>query len=442
MRLALLPFTAKHLSTRQSAAQLKSFERALEKLGGLSVVGPKSSLRFIKSTGRSTRALARAHENASLIQALCERLQVDLLVTSEMKIGSEKKLPKVLTRAIACQSGEFQMQSTEFSGRLTPALWREVAGRLDSGLPRLMSKKQSAAPLPLARSNPSGFSPSPPLGSPPAPSMGSMGSNESTKPLTTQRVRKATMLSPQARDPWAARFTLWAEGRVMNRTFEYKSRPTGLSLKGGITYTSRWITGYGGAARFRLSEQFSLEGELSEYKFTSTQVIYNLFDDNDFIQLNSAQRVASLGGVFSQTFSLGARQNRAGARVGWRMSQHEVGDNNEYTGFTAHGIELQVLTLLALSDESSWIELRGKLTPLLTLGDSVKELGESSESIGFGFELSLVQRWEGGLGLKLGVSFDELLHTPTGSGRGGRQGLEAADQLLQVKLGFGWMGPQ
>lgn len=455
MRVALLPFKARHLNQSQKNAQLKLFSKELSKLRGVRVVGAESILRVMKNRRQSPKVLEQINKNKDLVLDLCERLQVDLLLFPEMKLGTNTQPAKLISRLIGCRQATQMMHSVSFSGRLSRALWSDIAQQIDPKLMTLLNQEQEQSrhearssasftptqlqPIP----NPQLISPPPPLNQPLHPAPFQEGVNQSSAEVnTSQKTILKPMVSPDARDPWAARLTLWAEGRAMNRTFDLTTREQSISLKGGISYTSRWIMGYGFSGRVVFNRIMAVEGDFAEFQFNSTQVIYNLFDDNDFLLLKSFQRNASAGFTISNTFSTSSRQHRAGVRLGWYMNQHKIEPNNEYQGFTAHGADLHVFGILALTENSSWLELRGKLVPLVTLGESVVEIGERAESLGFGFTLNLINRWSTGLGIKLGVSFDELVHTPNGPGRGGRVGLSATDQLFQAVLSLGWLGPK
>jgi len=440
MRVALIPFKARHLSRGQKLKQVRLLTKELKALGGVSVEGVEGAERFVRRRRLPLSSLERLNQDKALILELCERLQVDVLLFPEMKLGTERRPAKLISRMLGCKRGGQVTHSVSFSGRLSRSLWRDVAQSIDGKLMRLVSK-ESAPPQTLAPSQEL-LSPAP-LARPPSiapPPHESSAPPATLKPSAEQALKP--MVSHEARDPWAGRLSLWAEGRMMNRSFELVTSNRTVSLKGGITYTSRWIMGYGLTSRLVLSDHFALEGDFAEYQFESTQIIYNLFDDSNSITLKSLQRVGGLGATFSQIFSASGRQHRAGVRLGWYMSQHLIEPNNDYQGFTAHGADLQAFGLLALTEKNTWLDLRGKLIPLVGLGTSVKELGGSAESLGFGFSLSLIYRSESGVGTKLGVSFDELVHSPTGSGRGNRIGLEAVDQLYQITLAVGWLGPK
>lgn len=440
MRIAMIPLKAKHLELRQKIKQVKLLASELKRFGGVKIVDPESAVRVLGRRPRS--AFDRLNKDKELIFELCERLQVDVLFFPEMELGTEHRPAKLISRMIGCRQGTQSTYSLSFSGRLNRALWRDIAQQADPRLISLMTEEQRPPPPPPPPPPPQFSRPVPPpsMISPGPSSMvgggpplgGGVAAEQALKPMT----------SPDARDPWAARLTLWAEGRAMNRTFDLTTNERSISLKGGISYTSRWIMGYGLSSRLVLSEYFAVEGEFSEFQFESTQVIYNLFDDNDFEKLKSLQRTAGLGTTISHTFNTGSMQHRAGVRVGWYMNQHQIEPNNEYKGFTAHGADLHAFGLFSLTEQSSWIELRGKIVPIVGLGDTVKEIGERAESLGFGFALNYVQRWNTGLGIKIGVSFDELVHSPTGVGRGGRIGADATDQLFQATVAAGWLGPK
>ena len=226
----------------------------------------------------------------------------------------------------------------------------------------------------------------------------------------------------------------------MSRNFEYRTLTTSRSLQGGISYTSAWLPGVGVSGAVSLTPHVSLEADYAQYHFTTTQIIYNLFDQNDLRPLSGEQRVGSVSLAVGHVMKAKGKSHRVSASLGWSMSQHKITSNNEYNGFNAHTALFQVAGQLTLRERQSWIELKARLNPIVSLGESVRELGASAESVGFGFELGIARRATSGLTIKLAFSLDDLTHSPSGVGRGGREGSEASDQLSQVKLALGWVG--
>jgi len=94
---------------------------------------------------------------------------------------------------------------------------------------------------------------------------------------------------------------------------------------------------------------------------------------------------------------------------------------------------------LTFVEGRAWLELGGRLRPVVWLGESVREVGARASSLGFGFDLAFVFRSAAGLSLRLGSALQLTSHAPSGVGRSGRQMESASEQIILGGAELGWV---
>ena len=116
-----------------------------------------------------------------------------------------------------------------------------------------------------------------------------------------------------------------------------------------------------------------------------------------------------------------------------------LADNPEYLGTTYHMVELKLLGIFSMVPGELWFDLGGGFLPWVGLGDSVEEVGESSQNIGASAIMGLRYRLPDGLSIGLSLMLDFVFYDPQGEGRSGRIGDSARDQIISIRLELGWM---
>ena len=116
-----------------------------------------------------------------------------------------------------------------------------------------------------------------------------------------------------------------------------------------------------------------------------------------------------------------------------------IAENPEYVGTTYHMVELKLLGIFSMIPNEVWFDLGGSFLPWVGLGDSVNEVGESSQNIGAGAHMGLRYRLPDGLSIGLALMLDFVFYDPQGEGRSGRIGDSARDQIISINLELGWM---
>jgi hypothetical protein len=242
-------------------------------------------------------------------------------------------------------------------------------------------------------------------------------------------------------------FLIWGGGRMFNRTYSYKTTPQSISLRGGLSYTSRWLFGWGGGAilsPFKSGERpllsrLSLIAEYAQYDFNTLHIIPNLFEADDLVSLKSMYRQWSGGAQYTHVIPSGPRLHGVGVRLSLNSETLEVEPNVEYNGFDILALNLELIGTLSVINRAFWIEVSGDVQPFIFIKKGVEELGERASASGAGFGLAICYRRRSGVSVRLKIDVDLKFYAPEGVGRNGRVGEEATDQVLQAVFELGWV---
>lgn len=457
------PLSTPHLNDTQTHKQTQSLSAALNRLSGVkatALVNAKSPQRLLGAPQLDLKALHRDEQRA---RSLCERLSVDLLVFTEMRLGDDDRPARLVARVFQCASGAQSATEVSFGGKLNSQLWRDVARAIDPLLESTQAPPSggwqggSQGPSRGAQGYPgSGYEagrggggmapegmrplePLPPLPPPQAPSLGA-------QPIGAQRPLSPPSSQPMGSTPSSdslPALSIWGGTHTLNPSFTLESKSTSTALKRGIAYSSRWLFGWGGRARLAPFggglRFFSVEGEVSHFRFNTLQVIPNLFDRDTTLDLPSEALIWSAGARFSVPLLVGERSHWISARAGWQRSVMSVAYNAEFNGLSTNALDIHITGQLTLVSKRSWLELGGRVRPLIDLGASVQEIGERVSSFGFGFDLAWVLRSAAGLSLRLGTTISITSHSPSGQGRSGRLAESASEQVILGGAELGWV---
>ena len=111
-----------------------------------------------------------------------------------------------------------------------------------------------------------------------------------------------------------------------------------------------------------------------------------------------------------------------------------IDGDSEYRGVTYTTLDFELGGQLPLYQEWLSLELSGSLSPLISLGESIEELGSSDTTVGISVGGGLAFQFESGLSLKGLVTYTNYRSEIQGSGRDGRMIDKTLDQYLSLKV--------
>ena len=434
-RVALSPFKAPLLNEQQNGDQTKMLEKELLSLGGVSVVSGSDVERRARRLRVDLSALSRTHRARKVIPKLCDSLQADGVLYVKMRLGSAQRTAQLIGTLYPCTRGAPPLKRTlPFDGRLNGSAWGMFALKVDEMITS-MSRLTPRLPPPMLGSG-VGLPPQPPL--------------QPSVPRSSPRYPNQEMsqyAQPSPHHNLNPHFLIWGGGRLFNRTYSYKTAPQSISLRGGISYTSRWLPGWGASATLSpfgsgeggFLSRLSLVGEYAQYDFNTLHIIPNLFEADDLVPLKSLYRQWSAGAQYTHVIPSGDRLHGLGVSLSLNSDTLEVEPNIEYNGFDVLALNLGLIGTLSVINRAVWVEVSGGFQPFLFIKDGVEELGERTTALGAGFGLALCYRGRSSISARLKIDVDLKFYSPEGVGRNGRIGEEATDQVLQAIFELGWV---
>ena len=420
-RVVISPFKAPLLNDQQNRDQTKLLENELLALGGVNIVSGSSVERQARRLRLDLSSLNRAHRAQEIIPKLCDSLQADGVLYVKMRLGSAQRTAQLIGTLFSCLRGPSPLKTTlPFDGRLDASAWGMFSLKVDEMITS------------LSRLNPR---PRPPL---------------ATRPQASPRYMKeerGQYGQPSPHHTLNPHLLIWGGARIFNRTYSYKTAPQSISLQGGLSYTSRWLLGWGGSVALspfangqsRLLNRLSLIGTYAEYDFNTLHIIPNLFESDDLISLKSVYRQWSGGAQYTHVISSAHRLHGLGVSLSLNSETLEVEPNIEYNGFDVLALNLELIGTLSVINRAFWIEISGDIQPFIFIKKGVEELGERADALGAGFGLAICYRRRSSVSARLKIDVDLKFYSPEGVGRNGRIGEEATDQVLQAIFEIGWV---
>ena len=462
-RMITFPLSAPHLTKKMIDRQTRSLNKRIKK----SRVVTPISLGDVKAGVREQRfnlnRLKRPVDATSDVYRLCIRLQTKYALSVQMKLGTDRQPARLIGAIFFCRSTDLGIERFElpFEGRLSKRVWRLFTEQLSETLSRPRKPRQS--PSRSERRPPSQFtttitpntrpqtSPQYPRIQPREPQMAPMA------PMSAPNVERRTMIpmpraepppvmsSPESMMTESSRFLMTGGPRFLTKSFSYQTATESRVLKGGLSYDSQWLIGWGGNFLFRpfsgdrqLLRGLTLRGSFSRFSYDSIRVIRSPFDPP--IKVKAPSDLSRWSGGFAFAYPL--RTARQAHQIGFSLMYYgelmNLTPNPEYLGLDLHLIDLSLFGEFVLSPGSLYLNLEGGIRPFASHGNRVTELGSSAESYGGASSIGVRYRSPDGLTLSFKLQLAVLFSTPIGEGRGGRVGTEAKDQTISLGLDLGY----
>ena len=495
---------APHLSKSELSAQTLIFARILKGTGELEPVSSRRVARAIRQKRFRKKSLLKPTRSLFPVCNLTKRTKTYIAVSMSMKLGTDKKPAQLNGIFYQCvPRPRFQRFSLPFEGRLTKRVWRIFAEMMlevmtspqtEQPSTRLPPSSLSTAPF---QSVPRSTSPQrrppsrtkrPPLSSSPVspplrPSISppTMAPPQTRRPQgmppaplsrlpTTMQPAPPRFASPKPRPPTPMmppaptatgrsmerpdtssyldqpRWQLWGGGRLYLRNFEYQTAANSPLLRGGISYQSGAVLGwgtraslrpFGGNPQSRLG-RLILSGGFESFRFTTLQALPDPFGIDDLRELPSVLNrwQGSMG--YLHPFLASNRLHAFGLAFHYQGSQFLISSNPEYNGFQRHQVGLDLSASFTVIPSKLWLDLKLGFSPWAGLDAMIEELGAQASSVGVSAQMGFRYASTDGFSLGLLFDLDYLFSAIEGEGRGGRIGSSATDQMIIVSLEAGY----
>lgn len=400
------------------------WQRALKKLGGLRI----QSTGDFKKQARAMQAQDLIPQDSGALTDVCAVLEVDVVLYGSVVRADDRMWPgsgrddRVLLVSIySGKDGRFVAEEVVEvpRGKLTGGVWRKAAVAVE---PYLGEASVEATPEPAMR-----FDTVP------------------VEPEPRPEVRRRTE-TPEDFEPSGAEYPLLRlHGglALLSRDFDYSTTPESpLFAEGGVQYASSLVPGMAldvegyplarlldGALRglglgLRFEKVF-LETEQTVTGPEGEQVTATLETSHSHVLPRLLYRYVFEGGT------------ELVGHFGVGFLGFEIQENPEYNGVRYTYLTLGAGGHIPLGSPMMALDVRAALLPYVGVGDTVDELGEEASSLGYrlyGGIASVV----GALSVQLGLEYTGIGTDITGEGRGGRQGTEASDRYVGVRLMGGY----
>ena len=449
-KVAITGFHSPHLGKKGNHRQLQIFSKILNQYRQIKVISKSKVQRVIRINALSNEKLNPLKNSSKAVRLMCSVLDVDVLLSVNMKLGTHTHPAYLESRFIACvhQKKKTHLKRYAFSGKLSKKVWRNLSKTIISPLKesRFISFSPTYPPTSPPPSSP--YLPSPnyppsPSSPPLSPSIPLANSKRFDSPLSPPL---SSYTSPQSSKRPSLR--LWGGISFMNRNLKYETQPSSPILKGGIFYSSIWFPGMWFDTEIspfysfsqKALQRFSLVGHLESYKVISFHILPNLFDEDDRIPLQSAFNKWSIGGRYTHDLFIKQRSLLLSLDIRYVFNQLDIEKNIDYLGHTTQGVQLRFVTQMNLVEDYFWMTISGDLTPWMDFAKGQNSFGREVDAFGAGYALGMTYRTQFNLALNVGIHSWNAFYYPKGIGLNGRVGKDVTDQTLQMMIKVGWVG--
>ena len=416
VRVAIGDFTGRGSSRSGIAA----FQGALKRLGGVGVEATSTLQDKARELGLET-ALPR---DAQALIDVSAAIDVDAVLYMESRPARGRDT-ELVVQVYAGRNGQMLGEHTirVKRGRLTAAIWKKAARSVEQDV---YATLDVASP--------------PPRRPPPAEVMPEVRVDD---PPPRRRDEELDEPAEPSDQPM---FRLGAGLSFLARTFAYTASATSPQFSdGGIQYESALVPGI--VLDAEIHPFVSSGGVLAdlglslryEKVFVSTEQEVQLNDGRTKTQpLETSHDHVILRGVWRHRLSANPGAIELLGGLGFGLLSFAVADNDEYNGATYSYLDLTAGGYVPFGTPIAALDVQVSLLPVVSLGDTVRELGAEASTFGWRTYLGLGSRFGSGLTASAGVEYLSMASDVTGAGRGGRQGKTAEDTYLGLRFLAGY----
>lgn len=225
---------------------------------------------------------------------------------------------------------------------------------------------------------------------------------------------------------------------LLARTFKYTAAADSPQFSdGGIQYESALVPGFALEAEIHpLRSVAGLGLELRYEKvFVSTEQEVKLNDGRTKTQpLDTSHNHLLLRALYRHAFSASPTSPSIMGALGFGLLSFSVAENDEYNGVSYRYLDATLGGYLPLGSPLIAVDIKASLLPVVSLGDTVQEVGKEAATFGWRVYAGLGSQLSGGFTASGGFEYTSMASTVTGAGRGGRVGKTADDTFLGLRL--------
>lgn len=433
-KIALLPTKTPHLNAKQLQSQMKTFEKNLKSLGGLQIVSSHLVAQTLKSIGISSASVFDLDQSS--ISELCDILQSDGLLASQMTLAKGQQKAKFEMKLYACKDPRILEDLHLFSGKLNQDTWDQISRQSD-----LLINTMLSVPFvqPQQRQfdgqfDGQAFDPN-------------HQNHQDFQNHQNHQNHQDFQISQEQSHPQSLRidrmFMLSAGVSAFNYTMKYQTSVNSPSQRAGLDFQSQWFLGYQLQLAFQpfskvrnFLRKFSFFVNYQFYRFQTIQILPRLFDEDELRALNSSLQDLNYGAYFIHPIERGSKTHLLGLFTKIQRQKIEIDQNLEYRGHAYQAVYLGIFGQLCAMPNTFLVDLEVSVLPLLQFDQSIQEFASQSKSFGGQVKFSMHYLLAKVFSIDLQLQGQMISHQLAGAGRGGRLGKEMSEQSLQGMLGF------
>jgi hypothetical protein len=435
-KIALLPTKTPHLNAKQLQSQMKTFEKNLKSLGGLQIVSSHLVAQTLKSIGISSLSIFDLDRTS--ISELCEILQSDGLLASQMTLAKGQQKAKFEIKLYACKDPRILEDLILFNGKLKQETWDQISRQSDLLINTMLSV---AFVQPQERQFDGQFD-------------GQFDSqfehqsfDQNHQNHLDHQNHQDFQISQEQANPQSLRidrmFILSAGMSAFNYTMKYQTSVNSPSQRAGLDFQSQWFIGYQLQLAFQpfskvpnFLRKFSFFVNYQFYRFQTIQILPRLFDEDELRALDSSLQDLNYGAYFIHPIQRGLKTHLLGLFTKIQSQKIQIDRNLEYRGHAYQAVYLGILGQLCAMPNTFLVDLEVSVLPYLQFDQSIQEFASQSKSFGGQVKFSMHYLLAKVFSIDLQLQGQIISHQLAGAGRGGRLGKEMSEQSLQGMLGF------
>ncbi len=268
--------------------------------------------------------------------------------------------------------------------------------------------------------------------------------NKSAEPkneMTFERGDGASISKP------LSTLAIYAGALAINRNFAASGvQSADNPLTGGIEYALGFVPGFAievEASPLKLIPNLGLGigYERAFFRTKQTTIIPVASSGNE----STSETVKLLDSSYSQMYARAfyrwilSNGTEVSGGLKTRLLKFSIVGDSEYTGVDYLTVDFELGTFLPIYKRSLGLCLSGTITPVVSFGDSLQELGSTHSTTAVSVLGGLAFRFESGFSLKGLVDYSNFASTVQGSGRDGRMIDRALDQYITLKFLGGYV---
>lgn len=431
VRVAIGDFTGSGSSVRGIGV----FQGALKRLGGVGI----ESTRSFQNEARRMGVKGDLPGDADALIQVSAAVDVDAIVYMHIERSRKRRRDKVLRLEVyAGRNGQLvgEHNVRVSRGRLTRSVWKKAARSVEQDLydaleVRPPASKRRAEPMEMPVTDLSD---------------GGGDARRGGRDRYGDGGRMGSSLEDDLGDDDAGgegqMFRLAGGIALLSRSFDYKATDQSPKFNpGGIQYDSAMVPGFALDAEYypfvRMTRGFARGFGLHlrfEKVFVNTEQTVQTDQGPTVQELPTSHNHFLLRAMYRHRFNPRPDSIEVHGGLGFGVLSFQMADNEEYNGALYQYFDITLGAYAPLSTQYFAIDLRASVMPAVSLGETVKELGEAAATFGFRVYAGLASAVSQNIDLSAGFEYTGFSSTISGAGRDGREGDTAEDTYVGIRI--------